>query len=163
MGIITKRVERLDNTDNVNEITIFFAKRILQAALVAIARLPFLILASRFYIEFIINANTISVISYTYAHISGESLCTSRYIQLFTIPRSETRLERNPRKIIFSLGSPKIISNATISIGSWFFFFPVYTFTSLCNCNRRTVSSHAGRSGSTKLASRTEPSHVCKV
>ncbi|KAM0735604.1 hypothetical protein ACS0PU_010752 [Formica fusca] len=105
-----------------------FAKRILQAALVAIARLP-LFLASRFYIEFIINANTISVISYTYAHISGESLCMSLHSIIYK-SELETRLERNPSKIIFPPRLLKIISDAIISIGLAGFFFFVYTFTS---------------------------------
>lgn len=119
-----------------------FAKRILQAALVAIARLP-LFLASRFYIEFIINANTISVISYTYAHISGESLCMSLHSIIYK-SELETRLERNPSKIIFPPRLLKIISDAIISIGlAGFFFFCLYIYK-LCNFNWYIdTSSHA--------------------
>lgn len=49
------------------------------------------------------------------------------YVALHSIiynSESETRLERNPWKIIFSPGSLKIISDATFSIGlAGFFLF----------------------------------------
>lgn len=57
--------------------------------------------ASRFYIEFIINANTIYVISYILMHISrGVFVCHVALHSIIYNSEPETRPERNPSTII---------------------------------------------------------------
>lgn len=140
LGIINKQKDtrNTDNTNKTTMVSLINNKRISQAAPVAIARLP-LFLASRFYIEFIINANTISVISYTYAHISGESLCTSRYIQLFTIPSRRLGWRETRRKLYIPAALVlKIISDATVS-RSVFCCFSFFFYYKPCNFYRHTI------------------------
>jgi len=89
-------------------------------------------LSSRFYIEFIINANTISVISYIYMHLSrGRAFVyrvTFNYLQFLSCGKetwSKNYVSRSP-----SRRRPlKIISAATVSPGVLLLF--LYTFTSL--------------------------------